>query len=459
MGVGVRATVNADATLDRYNVTLNMSSQLYDLATFGDSFSSLTDRKPFKQRVADNVSGEFVVNGSVNTTVERHDDRVSLTVALTDARPKPDGNVTLERRDGRIVFRDEIFNRSSGDPTEIFGGLTGSDDGEDDSEFSFDEGPDPVRTDEVAVTGGANVFAAGRRVPPNVSGGGGVLPSRVDVAGADNVTFDGGYGADLKRGPPFAVTDAQGAEGVAADVASMGGIAGIVHEERTFFVAGVFLGPGGPPATAPSRLRFPRETELGETEVVLSPAVGQTFYVGDGTTTGYEDVRAVVPEGATRLYLGMVEARNGRPGGYGDNTGSVDLEVEQYGPTNGSVEEDAEPEIDLGDESLGDGNGSSLFGDSSLSGLSGLSEPSVTLRYRLEMPGTILNSSADTVDGSVARWNRTVSGESLRHGGNASFVVRAESRTGDGSPLPGFGSAAATVALLATIAAAAVRRR
>ena len=49
------------------------------------------------------------------------------------------------------------------------------------------------------------------------------------------------------------------------------------------------------------------------------------FPIGDGRTTSGTLQRFTVPAGATRLYLGYVDADgfSGSPGFYDDNTGSI----------------------------------------------------------------------------------------------------------------------------------------
>ncbi len=63
----------------------------------------------------------------------------------------------------------------------------------------------------------------------------------------------------------------------------------------------------------------------------LSPALGQTFFIGDGLTgTGTGTTQTfVAPAGATRLFFGVADAPNfaGPPGGYDDNAGAFLVNV------------------------------------------------------------------------------------------------------------------------------------
>ena len=63
----------------------------------------------------------------------------------------------------------------------------------------------------------------------------------------------------------------------------------------------------------------------------LTPGLGQVFFVGDGLTgTGEGATQTfVAPAGATRLFLGTVDAQNffGLPGCYGDNSGSYQMHI------------------------------------------------------------------------------------------------------------------------------------
>ena len=71
---------------------------------------------------------------------------------------------------------------------------------------------------------------------------------------------------------------------------------------------GVFLGPNQPDLTTPpSALDF--STPESQNYSSLSPELQQPFFIGDGLTGGADPTQqgVIVPEGATRLYLGTMD--------------------------------------------------------------------------------------------------------------------------------------------------------
>lgn len=88
-------------------------------------------------------------------------------------------------------------------------------------------------------------------------------------------------------------------------------------------LVGVFLGAGQPDlSAAPAGLDFGPAPNLGLDFLSLSPLLKQVFFIGDGMTSASVMQRFVVPEGATRLYLGTHD-------GYGwyNNNGSISIDV------------------------------------------------------------------------------------------------------------------------------------
>lgn len=177
----------------------------------------------------------------------------------------------------------------------------------------------------ITVAGTANIFGAGHAEPPAPGGGGGgtlpvvyYLPSGTDRI----VRFSNISGVVSCCGDPPTV----GPEGIEAssDVGSWGGIAGIVHNNRRLFLAGVFLDDSEPMDPAPARLDCTLDDFL-----VLAAELRQTFFIGDGLTgTGEGEVQSfVAPPGATRLYLGFADALDfyGLPGWYHDNLGELTI--------------------------------------------------------------------------------------------------------------------------------------
>lgn len=189
---------------------------------------------------------------------------------------------------------------------------------------------------ELNIPGQANIFGAGHAVPPAPGGElGGVLPpSHSFVAAAGQVlTFSSVSGivtccsSDLINfgtgpdGGQWATGD--------TDITSYDGISGIVHSSRTMFLVGVFLTDSEPTDPAPARLDFSAGA-YGDGFSAIAPAIGQTFFVGDGMTgTGSGLTQQfLVPANATRLYLGFADAADfgapsSAPGYYGDNAGQL----------------------------------------------------------------------------------------------------------------------------------------
>ena len=172
----------------------------------------------------------------------------------------------------------------------------------------------------IRVDGKANIFAAGRAGTAPMDGM--LPPSYSFSAGAGKVlTFQSVTGTvQCGPTPPWA---ANGPDGLAypTDIASYNNISGIVHPRRSMFLVGVFLADSLP-AAAPARLDF-----TDDAFAALSPAIGQTFFIGDGVTgTGAGTPQQfAVPSTATRLILGFADASyfRGNPGYYSDNSGSL----------------------------------------------------------------------------------------------------------------------------------------
>jgi hypothetical protein len=181
----------------------------------------------------------------------------------------------------------------------------------------------------LTVPGDANIFGAGHSLPPAPGGGGaGELPTEFDLgftAGSGVVlVFSSVTGSvTLNEGTGNNANDPDGI-GSASNIGvnSFGGISGVVAPNAGF-LAGVFLGPSEPTDPAPLRLDF---TIVGTSFTSLSPQLNQVFFIGDGLTG--DEIGTVqqfnVPAGATRLFLGLVDAPSyhGDPGAYGDNIGA-----------------------------------------------------------------------------------------------------------------------------------------
>jgi hypothetical protein len=183
------------------------------------------------------------------------------------------------------------------------------------------------------VSGTSNIFGAGHATPPAPAGGGaGVLPPEFDLpAGTGRiVTFSASgivhYNASLNIGP-----DGQGSPS-GLFVNSTGGISGIKHDTVYGYLVGVFLTGAEPADPPPASLDFTEGTGIGRNFTTFSPAINQTFFIGDGLTgTGSGTVQQFnVPDSATRLFLGFADTL-GPPGGnvgaYGDNSGGFNVTI------------------------------------------------------------------------------------------------------------------------------------
>jgi len=181
---------------------------------------------------------------------------------------------------------------------------------------------------EVVVDGRCNIFGAGHAVPPAPDGGGGgFLPAGISLIGHDlgYVELTNVSGA-VTAGSGFPYNGADGGTSASGttDVLSWGGISGVIHANRTLFLTGVFLGPASPSDPAPPRLDVTNANSVTE----FWPMLAQTFFMGDGQDAASNMQRFNVPAGATRLFLGFVDAFDfgnptNPPGHYDDNRGTL----------------------------------------------------------------------------------------------------------------------------------------
>jgi uncharacterized protein (TIGR03437 family) len=178
----------------------------------------------------------------------------------------------------------------------------------------------PPSSNSLSVPSSSNIFAAGRTSTSPMDG---TLPPTFSFsAGPGKVlTFQSVTGT-VQCGPS-PTWSSNGPDGLAyaSDINSYNNISGLVHPRKSMFLTGVFLA-GSLPAAAPARLNF-----TNDSFTTLSPAIGQTFFIGDGLTgtgTGTQQQFLVPPE-ATRLFLGYADASffRGNPGSYFDNSGSL----------------------------------------------------------------------------------------------------------------------------------------
>ncbi|NQE34298.1 hypothetical protein [Microcoleus asticus] len=186
----------------------------------------------------------------------------------------------------------------------------------------------PVKAAQLNISGGSNIFGAGKTSSPAPGGGtGGQLPPLYNFAAAAGqvLTFSNFSGNVSYSGSPL-VSNVSG-DGRAflsgTNISSYGGISGLRNDNAIAFLVGVFLNDSEPTGSGPSPLNFTNNTSFAE----LSPLLNQTFFIGDGLTgSGLGNIqRFLVPEQATRLFLGFADGFNvqGLPGYYNDNTGSL----------------------------------------------------------------------------------------------------------------------------------------
>lgn len=138
-----------------------------------------------------------------------------------------------------------------------------------------------------------------------------------------------GGGIDVNALGPGGPISPEGDPGP-SNIAPANGLSGIVHDQRAGFLCGVFLGASAPSDPPPPTLDF-SDDALGDDFTDLYPQLDQVFFVGDGKVgTGWgAPHRFHVPDGATRLFLGVADAPywNGSPLGFEGNVGAYLVEV------------------------------------------------------------------------------------------------------------------------------------
>jgi hypothetical protein len=200
----------------------------------------------------------------------------------------------------------------------------------------------------ITVSSQANIFGAGiTDLPDPAGGGGGVAPVCVLLPvgvmavvvkrangsasftplGAPTVQFhkcQSGQEISFESGPDGSTGGCPGDRpGGAIDAAVV--VSGITSTDRVAYLAGVFLPPRAPSGPPPPSLDFDGNHNFGS----LRPLIAQVFFIGDGRDSRGTLQRFRVPDGATRLYLGIADAFgfNGPPGYYGDNAGSFEIRL------------------------------------------------------------------------------------------------------------------------------------
>ena len=154
----------------------------------------------------------------------------------------------------------------------------------------------------------------------------GTKPVSVDVDGAGKVSFPSVKGdlsacSGCEPESPDGGSLSFGSTGITA----FNGIAGVTFADRTLFVVGVFVGDDQPTQADDAVV----DLSGADDEKTQKPDLGEPFFIGNGETGDGDPQEVVVPDDATTLYLGFADGYGfyGAPGAYGDNTGSVDIEV------------------------------------------------------------------------------------------------------------------------------------
>ena len=191
----------------------------------------------------------------------------------------------------------------------------------------------PVKAAQLTISGNSNIFGAGQTSAPAPGGSsGGQLPPLYNFAAAAGqvLTFSNISGSVNFTGLSYTSTNGNGDGNYmyGSNILSYGGISGIRNDNAFAFLVGVFLNDSAPTGSGPLPLDFTNNTSFAE----LSPQLNQTFFIGDGLTgSGVGNIqRFLVPEQATRLFLGFADAAGvqgvpfqGLTGAYIDNSGSV----------------------------------------------------------------------------------------------------------------------------------------
>ena len=186
-----------------------------------------------------------------------------------------------------------------------------------------------AQSGSTTVLGTANTWYAGLGAPA----GDGTLPTLIQLlAGSSrvlrfsSVTGLIGCCSSINVGP-------DGYTGQNQYINALGTLSGI-SVPGALALTGVFLDALGQPVTTPSALDF--TVGLAGDFLTLSPVLGQTFFIGNGYTSGNVQQIFYVPNAATQLYLGIPDACgfNGYPTTcYSDNPGSFQVSYGVVGTT------------------------------------------------------------------------------------------------------------------------------
>jgi hypothetical protein len=174
----------------------------------------------------------------------------------------------------------------------------------------------------------ANIYSAGLATPVDPGGyGAGTLPICIGVAPGESAFEFLASGSVTENTLYNVYHGPDGGSICGSTVYAYGGLSGFLTD-LCVPLAGVFLSDSAPSDPAPPTLDF-RAQGMGLDFTVLSPLIGQVFFIGDGQTTGGMVQTFYVPAGATRLFLGCPDSPYGEgfPGAYDDNAGTFSVAV------------------------------------------------------------------------------------------------------------------------------------
>ncbi|MBV8365123.1 MAG: hypothetical protein JO194_01345 [Candidatus Eremiobacteraeota bacterium] len=182
---------------------------------------------------------------------------------------------------------------------------------------------------QMPVNAAGNVFAAG--VGGLSANGGGHKPTVLELPKMRNpfIMFTSVLGtvSCCGGGSTFNGPEGGANAGGSTDIASSGGISGIIDHNRTMFLIGVFVGSPSPKAPGPERL----DVTYAAAKTDVYPKLDQTFYIGNGKVLkgGKTYQRIHVPDGANHLVLGFADSGgfHGAPGAYDDDVGELHVKL------------------------------------------------------------------------------------------------------------------------------------
>lgn len=180
----------------------------------------------------------------------------------------------------------------------------------------------------VAVDAQCNIFGYGVSTPAPGGGGGGLLAISVPLNPGTGRVLTFSNTGSAWWGSSSGSNGPDGGNFTSSTVVQpLGPISGY-SAQRSGHLVGLLLEAGDPTGLpAPANMSYPDAAAL--TAASFAPGIRQVFFIGDGLTgTGSGDTQVFhVPDGATRLILGIADAFgfHGHAGYYADNTGGYEV--------------------------------------------------------------------------------------------------------------------------------------